>query len=124
MAAPVPPRARLLANRRRARDHPTAWGRRPGLPPRGLPEIHSRFLPLQIPIHLQLSCAQIDSIFLSRQIAPEGSIDGQNTTTIVSAAKLFFPSKREDRAKLDIVFPCRRGPFIEYRQTTVQLSVP
>ena len=51
------------------------------------------------------------------------SINGQNTTTVVSAAKVLYGKKRGDKVNVNVIFPRARGPFIEYRQATVQLPV-
>jgi len=51
------------------------------------------------------------------------SIDGQVTTSIVAAAKILSPRKKDDKAKLNVVFPRQRGPFIEFRQATVELTL-
>jgi S1-C subfamily serine protease len=51
------------------------------------------------------------------------SIDGQVTTSIVAAAKVLSPKKKGDKAKLNVVFPRQRGPFIEFRQATIELKV-
>jgi S1-C subfamily serine protease len=50
-------------------------------------------------------------------------IDGQVTTTVVAAAKVLHPKKKGDKAKVDVVFPRQRGPFVEFRQGTVQLQI-
>jgi len=51
------------------------------------------------------------------------SIDGQSTSTIVSAGKVLYAKKKGEKAKFEVVFPRRRGPFVEYRQGIVEISV-
>jgi serine protease Do len=51
------------------------------------------------------------------------SIDGQATTSVVAAAKVLAPKKKGEKAKLNVVFPRQRGPFIEFRQAGVELKV-
>jgi len=51
------------------------------------------------------------------------SIDGQVTPNVVPAAKMLYARKKGDKTKLEVVFPRRRGPFIEYRRGTVELQV-
>jgi S1-C subfamily serine protease len=51
------------------------------------------------------------------------SIDAQATSTIVGAAKVLYGKKKGDHAKLEVIFPRRRGPFIEYRPAIVDLRV-
>ena len=50
-------------------------------------------------------------------------IDGQATPNVVAAAKMLYARKKGDKTKLAVVFPRRRGPFIEYRQGTIELQV-
>ena len=51
------------------------------------------------------------------------SVDGQITPNVVPAAKMLYARKKGDKTKLEVVFPRRRGPFIEYRRGTVELQV-
>jgi serine protease Do len=51
------------------------------------------------------------------------AMDGQSTTSIVNAAKIISPKKKGDKVRIDIVFPRQRGPFLEFRQGTVEVGV-
>jgi len=51
------------------------------------------------------------------------SVDGQVTPNVVPAAKMLYARKKGDKTKLKVVFPRRRGPFIEYRRGTVEMQV-
>jgi S1-C subfamily serine protease len=63
------------------------------------------------------AAAELDSGMLLRRI------DGQSTSSVVAAAKILHLKKKGDKAKVDVVFPRQRGPFIEFRQGTVELQV-
>ena len=51
------------------------------------------------------------------------SINGQNSTSLVIAAKMFYGKVRGDKVPLNVVVPRSRGAFIEYRQGTAELTV-
>lgn len=51
------------------------------------------------------------------------SIDGQNTTDLISAAKMLYAKAKGEKAQLEVIAPRQRGPFIELRQGTAELVV-
>ena len=51
------------------------------------------------------------------------SIDGQQTADLITAAKVLYRKTKGEKAHFEIVAPRQRGPFIEVRQGTVELTV-
>ena len=49
------------------------------------------------------------------------SIDGQNTASLVAAAKRLYAKAKGERMQMEVIWPRQRGAFIEYRQGTVEL---
>ncbi|HEY0456004.1 MAG TPA: trypsin-like peptidase domain-containing protein [Verrucomicrobiae bacterium] len=49
--------------------------------------------------------------------------DGQNVTTIVSAAKVLYGKRKGEKSSWEVIFPVQRGPFVEFRQQTVQITL-
>ena len=51
------------------------------------------------------------------------SIDGQNTTDLISAAKVLYSKAKGEKAQLEVMAPRQRGPLIELRQGVVAVAV-
>lgn len=49
------------------------------------------------------------------------SIDGQALTGVVTAAKMVYNKRKGEKIALEVIFPRQRGPFVEYRQGTIDL---
>ena len=51
------------------------------------------------------------------------SIDGQNMTDLISAAKMLYTKAKGEKAQFEVIAPRQRGPFIELRQGTAEIVV-
>lgn len=51
------------------------------------------------------------------------SIEGQNTASLVTAAKMLYAKNKGERVKIEVMFPRQRGPFIEYPEGAVEVVV-
>ena len=51
------------------------------------------------------------------------SLDGQNTVSLVALAKMLYAKTKNEKVKMEVVFPQQRGAFIEYRQGTAEVTL-
>jgi serine protease Do len=51
------------------------------------------------------------------------SIDGQDTSSLTTAAKMLYTKSKGEKVQMEIVSPRQRGVFIEYRQFTAAVAV-
>jgi serine protease Do len=50
-------------------------------------------------------------------------IDGQQIDDLVSAAKMLYAKGKGDKAKLELIVPIQRGPFLQLPQMAVEITV-
>jgi len=51
------------------------------------------------------------------------TMDGQNLSDLINAAKLLYPKAKGEKVQLDLLLPQQRGPWIELRRGTVEMKV-
>jgi serine protease Do len=50
-------------------------------------------------------------------------INGQAIDNIITAAKVLYTKKKGEKAKIELIVPTRRGPFLQLTQVAVELTV-
>ena len=50
-------------------------------------------------------------------------LDGQSTSSVVTAAKLIYAKAKGDKVKFDLIVPRQRGPFIELARFIAEVTV-
>ncbi len=51
------------------------------------------------------------------------SVDGQNTADVVSTAKKLYARGKGEKVRMEVILPRQRGPFVEYRPGTAEVTL-
>jgi S1-C subfamily serine protease len=51
------------------------------------------------------------------------SVDGQNTADVVTTAKRLYAKGKGEKVRMEVILPRQRGPFVEYRQGTAEVTL-
>jgi S1-C subfamily serine protease len=50
-------------------------------------------------------------------------IDGEAANSVLATAKRLYPRAKGEKTRLEVIYPRRRGPFLELVQSTVELKL-